>query len=96
MSLDWYNRVYLTLTFAQYSPYFMNPSSIGVGIESLNVRHEGQVGEVKDVQLVSVSKSDWAASQTEILTMLSNLAGISRVEIQEPPRQRLWRRSDEF
>lgn len=60
------------------------------------VTHRGKVGELADVQLVSVRKSDWEKDSGDILSKLNSGQGVSRVEVQQN-RQRVKRGGgDEF
>lgn len=53
------------------------------------------MGELSDVQLVSVKKNDWERDNGEVLSKLKSGEGVTRVEVQQN-RQRVKRGGDEF
>lgn len=59
------------------------------------VSYQGRVGELQDVHLVSVEKTNWDTSRQEILGALRGTPGIIRVEAQQH-KQRSKRIMDEF
>ncbi|KAF8888243.1 hypothetical protein BD779DRAFT_1524310 [Infundibulicybe gibba] len=79
----------IAITFAQGSPYLKNP----VALNSIHpsITYIGQVGELVDVQLVSVPKSQ----SEDIAGRLRQAEGAVRVDIQVP-KSRSKRRSDEL
>ncbi|KIY49404.1 hypothetical protein FISHEDRAFT_41468 [Fistulina hepatica ATCC 64428] len=80
-------NIYLALTLAASLP----PSSV-VQHSSIpsSLTHVGQVGELADVQLFSIPKTEW---HDNFIQSLKDVDGVLRVDVQEP-RQRSKR--DEF
>lgn len=93
MSLNYNQNTYLAVTLTSSSPYFSSPS----GLAALHpaVAHVGQVGELQDVQLVSVPKETWEQGGDQILAVLKGADGVVYVNVQEP-RQRVKRGGDEL
>ena len=90
--LDHDTFVYLTVTLAPSSPALADPALLTRAHPSL--AHLGAVGELRDVQLLSVPKNAWAAAQGPVLAALHGTAGVQRVDVQGAPRTRAKR--DEF
>jgi hypothetical protein len=57
------------------------------------LKYAGQVGEMADVKLVSLAKSEWEKPdiKEEIMAKLSSLQGVSSVEAVELQKQRMKR-----
>ena len=55
------------------------------------LNHIGQMGQLRDVQLLSVPREDWARVQGDVLSSLNGLQGVRRVDVQDPPRMRTKR-----
>ena len=78
--LDHDANTYLAITLSPSSPYLRDPSSLAKVHPS--AIHVGQVGEMKDVQLISVLKQQWDSTQKDILQYLNGQGGICSVDIQ--------------
>jgi hypothetical protein len=51
----------------------------------------GQVGEMKDIQLVAVPNLDWANVGEEVVKALRTKEGVARVDVQTAPKARAKR-----
>lgn len=91
-TLDHDSNVYLTVTLSPTSPAYSNPEVL---TSHPSLTHVGSVGEMRDVQLLSVPRNSWNRVQGDVLSMLNGLAGVRRVDVQQPPRTRV-KRGDEF
>ncbi|OCH86202.1 hypothetical protein OBBRIDRAFT_738453 [Obba rivulosa] len=91
-NLNYDQNVYLAVTLAPSSASFNSPSVLAV---HPSVTHLGTVGQMRDVQLLSVPRHDWDDVQAEVLSSLRSLGGVNRVDVQEPPRTRV-KRGGEF
>ena len=78
--LDHNANTYLAITLSPSSPYLLDPSSLAKA-HPLAI-HVGQVGEMKDVQLISVPKQQWDSAQNNILQYLNGQEGIRGVDVQ--------------
>jgi len=91
--LDFSSNAYLTVYLTPSSIYLSDPSLLSTIHPALC--HVGPVGVMKDVQILSVPKSDWTRNnqQDGILQALHENVGkgIQRVEVQEEPKQRARR-----
>lgn len=78
--LDYSNYVYLAVTFSSASP------STGSAMTSIHpaLSCVGQVGQLKDVQLYSIPKTDWQHVNMEIMQAVKESDGVLRVDIQQP------------
>ncbi|KAF7441273.1 hypothetical protein PC9H_001622 [Pleurotus ostreatus] len=72
---------YIAVTLSSSSPYLHNPQSLAAVHPAIG--YIGQVGGMRDVQLLGVSKELWDAEQHAILEALSGTHGILRVDVQE-------------
>ncbi|KAJ3731602.1 hypothetical protein DFJ43DRAFT_1078027 [Lentinula guzmanii] len=86
-------NTYVAVSLAPNSPFLNTPSSLSSIHPALT--HVGQVGQLQDVQLVSVPKDDWNNIGDDILASLKGSEGISSVSVQEL-RQRTKRGGDEL
>ncbi|KAG7092816.1 hypothetical protein E1B28_009132 [Marasmius oreades] len=88
-------NTYIAITLAPGSSFSRSPVSLTSVHPAL--AHMGQVGELIDVQLVSVPKSQWNTVGDDILASLRSRSseGVVSVEIQQP-RQRVKRGGDEL
>ncbi|CDO71921.1 hypothetical protein BN946_scf184940.g68 [Trametes cinnabarina] len=68
----------------------------GLGPCTRSVRPLGRVGQLQDVQLLSVPRASWPSVQGELLDSLNALPGVLRVDVQEKPRTRAKRGGDEL
>ena len=80
--MDHDNYTYLAITLSEHSQYFNNPSSITSIHPSLN--YCGQVGELSDVHLVSVSKDVWLRDGSALMSQLVGSEGVMHVDVQIP------------
>ena len=78
--LDHNANTYLAVTLSPASPYFHDPSSLARAHPS--AIHVGQVGELKDVQVIGVPKEQWDSAQNDILHYLKGREGVLSVDIQ--------------
>lgn len=78
-------NTYLAVMLSSSSPYLSDPSLLATAHSSLT--HLGQVGSLRDVQLLSVPKQDWERVQTDVLDSLKSKEGITGVDIQVPQRR---------
>ncbi|KAJ7585164.1 hypothetical protein C8J56DRAFT_950045 [Mycena floridula] len=76
--MDHTANIYIAVTLSSTSPYFSDPGAL----VSPPMKHEGQVGQLKEVQLVSVPKSEWDEKSEDILSFLKAKDGVSNVEVQ--------------
>lgn len=79
-ALDYNANTYLAVTLSPASPYFQDPSALAKAHPS--AIHVGQVGEMKDVQLIGVPKQQWDSAQSDILQFLKGQEGIRSVDVQ--------------
>ncbi|KAF9265711.1 hypothetical protein L218DRAFT_957338 [Marasmius fiardii PR-910] len=86
-------NTYIAITLDPGSSLFQSPVSVASVHPALV--HVGQVGELKDVQLVSVPKSEWNTIRDDILASLRSSQGIVGVEVQQL-KQRVKRGGDEL
>lgn len=80
-NLDHSANAYLAVTLTPASPYYHEPAALSTFHPS--VRHIGQLGQLSDVQLLSVPKPHWDRLRQEITSSLRAQEGVSRVDIQE-------------
>ncbi|KAF7981081.1 hypothetical protein HWV62_35572, partial [Athelia sp. TMB] len=92
-NLDHSTNAYLAVTLTPASPYYHNPAGLCSFHPAIN--HIGQLGQLSDVQLLSVPKTEWDISRQEITNVLRAQAGVTRVDVQEV-KQRAKRGRDEF
>ncbi|KAJ4475540.1 hypothetical protein J3R30DRAFT_565468 [Lentinula aciculospora] len=93
MALNHNLNTYVAVTLAPNSPFLDVPSSLSTVHPA--VTHVGQVGQLHDVQLVSVPKEDWSNIGDDILASLKGSEGVTSVNVQEL-KQRTKRGSDEL
>ena len=89
--MDYNSNTYLAVTVSPNSPYMSNPASLA-DVHS-ELRYVGNVGELSDVQLLSVPKSQWETVQAAVQQALKGATGVQSVDVQVP-KQRAKR--DEF
>lgn len=87
------DNVLITVTVSPTSALFNSPD--GLLVHPLLTRL-GQVGELQDVQALSIPRASWAQAQAEVFGALNALPGVLRVDLQDPPRTRAKRRGDEL
>ena len=78
--LDYNANTYLAITLSPSLTYLLDLSSLAKVHPS--AIHVGQVGEMKDVQLISVPKQQWDSAQKDILQYLNDQEGIHSVDVQ--------------
>ncbi|GBE82830.1 hypothetical protein BKA93DRAFT_522463 [Sparassis latifolia] len=93
LALNHDENVYLTVTITSSSPFAVNPAALVV---HPSLTHLGMVGQLRDVQLLSVPRESWPRLQGEVLSALNALDGVRRVDVQDPPRMRAKRGGDEL
>ncbi|KAI0668332.1 hypothetical protein C8Q78DRAFT_1071259 [Trametes maxima] len=86
-------NVYLTVTVSPTSAVHNNPD--GLAVHPL-LKHLGRVGELQDVQVLSVPRVNWPSVQGAVLDALNALPGVLRVDVQEKPKSRAKRGGDEL
>ena len=91
-ALDHNTNVYVSITLSPDSPAFHNPELLVVHPV---VVHLGRVGELHDVQLLSVPRISWTQVQGDVLSSLHGITGVKHVEVQQTPTRRV-KRGDEF
>lgn len=93
MAIGQNDDIFVAVYLSQSSQYIQNPSSLQSRHPSIT--HKGKVGELADVQLVSVAKANWESSQQQILNSLQSAPGVTRVEVQQL-KTRTKRVKDEY
>ncbi|GJE88110.1 hypothetical protein PsYK624_041930 [Phanerochaete sordida] len=88
--LDHAQNVYLTVTT---SPSFANPQSLAI---HPSVSYLGNVGALPDVQLLSVPRESWESVRESVMSTLSRMDGVRRVDMEQPPKTRAKRGADEL
>lgn len=78
-------NIYLTVTVSSGSPLYHNPEQL---VTQPALTHIGAVGQLRDVQLLSVPREEWNRVQGDVLRKLNSMQGVLRVDVQEPPRMR--------
>ncbi len=87
------DSVLITVTLSPASALYSSPD--GLLVHPLLTR-VGRVGELQDVQALSVPRESWFEAQGEVITALNALSGVLRVDVQDPPRTKVKRRADEL
>ncbi|PCH38529.1 hypothetical protein WOLCODRAFT_97271 [Wolfiporia cocos MD-104 SS10] len=82
------DNVYLAVTVAPSSRFVGDPDALAV---HPSLTHLGIVGQMRDVQLLSVPRESWPRLQGDVLAALNTLDGVKRVDVQDPPRARVKR-----
>lgn len=93
MAINHNDDVQIAVYLSSSSQYMQRPADLATLHPALS--HQGKVGELSDVQLVSVKKNDWERDNGEVLSRLKSGEGVTRVEVQQN-RQRVKRGGDEF
>ena len=78
--MDYENNTYLAVTLDSSSPFKDAPQTLSSLHPS--IVHEGQVGALEDVRLVSVPKEAWAQHGGTIVTLLRGAQGVKGVNVQ--------------
>ncbi|KAJ7288080.1 hypothetical protein C8J57DRAFT_1278992 [Mycena rebaudengoi] len=92
LNLNYAANTYLAVTLPASSLYLQAPASLGLVHPA--VAHVGQVGELSDVQLLSIPKQEWDVDAVRE-QILSSFKDIGRVDVQVP-KQRAKRGDDEL
>jgi hypothetical protein len=92
-ALDHTANAYLAVSLSPSSPYIQNPSALSSAHPLIT--HVGQVGEMKDVQLLSIPRQEWDRAQHDILGSLNTHEGITWVDVQIV-KQRAKKGADEL
>ena len=87
------DNVLITVTLSPTSALYSSPD--GLIVHPLLTRL-GRVGELQDVQVLSVPRDNWSQTQGDVLSALNALPGVLRVDVQDPPRTRTKRGGDEL
>ena len=91
--LDHELNVYLAVTVSPSSATFANPQGLVI---DPSITYVGTVGQLPDVQLISVPRNGWNAIKDNLLARLNGLDGVKRVDVEQPPRMRAKRNTEEF
>ncbi|KAF8644584.1 hypothetical protein AX16_008382 [Volvariella volvacea WC 439] len=92
-NLDYSSNAYLVVTLSSTSPFFSAPSTLASLHPSLSF--VGQVGQLSDVQIVSVPQAHWEQDGNAIVASLRSGEGVVSVNLQQP-KHRIRRRGDEL
>ncbi|OSD02139.1 hypothetical protein PYCCODRAFT_443607 [Trametes coccinea BRFM310] len=87
-------NVFLTVTLSPTSTLYNDPD--GLAAAHPLVRRLGRVGQLQDVQVLSVPRQEWPRVEGEVMDALNALPGVLRVDVQEKPRARVKRGGDEL
>jgi hypothetical protein len=79
-ALDRSANTYLAVSLSPSSPYLQDPSALSGAHPALT--HVGQMGQMRDVQILSVPIQDWNNAQHDVLRSLNAQEGIIRVDVQ--------------
>ncbi|KAJ8087973.1 hypothetical protein AAF712_011692 [Marasmius tenuissimus] len=93
MAMNHDMNTYIAVTLSPGSSFSQTPASLASVHPAL--AHVGQVGQLNDVQLVSVPKTDWGNVGDDILASLRSSQGVVNVDVQQP-KQRAKRGGDEL
>ena len=91
--LDHAQNVYLTVTVSPASAAYANPHSLAIDPA---ITYVGTVGQLPDVQLLSVPRASWEGMRDNVLNTLKGLDGVRRVDVEQPPRTRTKRDTEEL
>ena len=91
--MDFNANTYLTVTVTPGSSVANNPALLVV---HPSMSHLGKVGQLVDVEIVSVTKAVWDGLKDDVVQSLNTLNGVRRVDVQEPPKARAKRGGDEL
>ncbi|KAI0628819.1 hypothetical protein C8Q77DRAFT_341676 [Trametes polyzona] len=86
-------NVFLAVTLSPTSALHSDPD--GLAVHPLIMRL-GRLGELQDVQILGVPRTQWPRVEGEILDALNSLPGVLRVDVQDKPKQRAKRGTDEL
>ncbi|KAF7288675.1 p-loop containing nucleoside triphosphate hydrolase protein [Mycena chlorophos] len=91
LNLNYAANTYLAVTIPASSQYYMQSPAALAELHPA-AAYVGQVGELSDVQLVSIPKAQWESLETEIVAAFEN---VGKVDVQTP-KQRVKRGGDEL
>lgn len=91
--MDHSTNVYLAVTVSPTSQLFSQPEHLAT---HPSISHLGPVGQLEDIQLLSVPRASWGRVQGEVLAQLNSLNGVQRVDVQDAPRQRVKRGAEDL
>ena len=91
--MDFNANTYLTVTVTPGSFVANNPALLVV---HPSMSHLGKVGQLMDVEIVSVPKDVWDGLKGDVVQSLNTLDGVRRVDVQETPKARAKRGGDEL
>ncbi|KAF8319374.1 hypothetical protein DL93DRAFT_2053779 [Clavulina sp. PMI_390] len=86
-------EIQIAVHLSPASQYMQKPSDLQK--RHALIQYRGQVGQLQDVHLVSVARSEWEAYQQQILAAIQSAPGVTRVEVQQK-KQRAKRVMDEY
>lgn len=92
-SLNHDANTYLAVTVAPSSAFASEPAGLA---QHPAVEYVGMVGQLQDVQLLSVPKAQWGDVEADVLGWLKAREGVLNVQVQSPPRTRAKRGGDEL
>lgn len=86
-TLDHSLNTYLALSLRPTSSFMHNPANIAQYVPAAQLTHIGNVGQLADVHLFSVPKSEWERVNEQVLATLKSLDGVESVEVQVPKQR---------
>lgn len=93
LALDHDAHAYIAVTLVPTSTFHVEPRGLA---QHPAVDYVGQVGELQDVQLVSVPKAQWPEVEADVLGWLKAREGVVHVQVQSAPKMRARRGGDEL
>lgn len=84
-ALDYTANTYLAVSLSPSSPYLQDPSALSTAHPALT--HVGQLGQMRDVQLLSIPISDWDHTEHDVIKSLNAQQGVIRVDVQVAKRR---------
>lgn len=88
---DYNLNKYLAVTFKRGSTYIANPGSLCQTIPEVGLTYVGQVGQLRESHLYSITLARWTGSEVDPIRALED---VSSVEVQELRSRR--RRGEEL
>ncbi|KAI0085930.1 hypothetical protein BDY19DRAFT_386052 [Irpex rosettiformis] len=85
---DYNSYVYLTVTVSPNSSLYQNPTQLA---SHPALTYIGQVGQLRDVQLLSAPRDGWSRVEGDVISSLNGLDGVRRVDVQQSPHTRTKR-----
>jgi hypothetical protein len=93
IALDYAINNYISVTLSPRSSLRSSPDRLA---QHPAVSYVGLVGELQDVQLVSVPKADWAEKEADVLEWLKARDGVIQVNIHSDQKTRARRGGGEL